>query len=157
MVIKGILFVEQPNLVKFAGKTQIQGIIAADSEPGTSSASNKLMFSGQVTCQDVSTLQGSQFDAIKNEKGTFIMAPGFYADFTGQANVVNGVMAVAGVRFTGQAGGTINGSIINYANVQVTLEGQGHLQFNRSGTTTNPAGFTPVKTLAINQSSYSEI
>jgi len=157
MVIKGILFVEQPNSVKFAGKAQIQGIIAADSEPGVFSTSNKLMFSGQVTCQDISTLQGEQFANLRNETGTFLIAPGFHADFTGQANVITGVIATAGVRFSGQAGGTINGSIINYASVPVTLQGQGNLQFNRSGTTINPAGFTPVKTLSINQSSYSEI
>ncbi len=157
MVIKGVLYVEQPNTVKFAGKATVQGIIAADSQAGVINTANSLQFSGQVVCEDVSTLEGSQFDAIRGETGTFLMAPGFFADFTGQANVINGVMAVGGIRFTGQAGGTINGSIINYSPLPVTLQGQSELFFNRSGTSQNPAGFVPVKTVTIDQSSYSEI
>jgi len=155
--INGVLFIEQPNVVKFSGKVTIKGIIVGDSQPGTTSSANSIQFSGQVSCQDISTLQGEQFANLRNETGTFLIAPGFHADFTGQANVITGVIATAGVRFSGQAGGTINGSIINYASVPVTLQGQGNLQFNRSGTTINPAGFTPVKTLSINQSSYSEV
>jgi len=157
MVIKGVLYIEQPNTVKFSAKTTVQGIIAADSQAGVINTANSLQFTGQVVCQDVSTLQGSQFDAIRGETGTFLMAPGFYADFTGQANVINGVMAVGGIRFTGDAGGTINGSIINYSTLPVTLQGQSELFFNRSGTSQNPAGFIPVKTVTIDQSSYCEI
>jgi hypothetical protein len=66
-------------------------------------------------------------------------------------------MAVGGIRFTGDAGGTINGSIINYSPLPVTLQGQSELFFNRSGTSQNPAGFIPVKTVTIDQSSYCEI
>ncbi|MBN2513685.1 MAG: hypothetical protein JXB18_12170 [Sedimentisphaerales bacterium] len=157
MVIKGVLYVEQPNTVKFSAKTTVQGIIAADSQAGVIDTANSLQFTGQVVCEDVSTLEGSQFDAIRGETGTFLMAPGFFADFTGQANVINGVMAVGGIRFTGDAGGTINGSIINYSPMPVTLQGQSELLFNRSGTSQNPAGFVPVMTVSIDQSSYSEI
>lgn len=157
MVIKGVLYIEQPNTVKFSAKTTVQGIIAADSQAGVINTANSLQFTGQVVCQDVSTLTGSQFDGIRGETGTFLMAPGFYADFTGQANVINGVMAVGGIRFTGDAGGTINGSIINYSSVPVTLQGQSELLFNRSGTSQNPAGFVPVRTITLDPSSYCEI
>jgi hypothetical protein len=157
MQIKGVLFIEQPNIVTFAGKAIITGIIVGNSPPGTITSANNIHFSGQVSCLDVSTLQGEQFAAIRNETGTFLIAPGFHADFTGQANIVHGVIAAAGIRFSGQAGGVINGSIINYASLPVVLEGQSELQFNRSGSAHNPAGFAPVRTLTIDVASYSEL
>jgi hypothetical protein len=71
--------------------------------------------------------------------------------------VVNGVIAVAGASFTGQAGGTINGSIINYSTNPVELSGQSSLSFNQSGTTNNAAGFTAVQVVEYNATSYSEV
>ena len=62
-----------------------------------------------MQCLDVGDLEGAEFAAISEETGTFLIAPGFSSDFSGQSNIINGVIAVAGVRFTGQAGGTING------------------------------------------------
>lgn len=157
MAINGVLFIEQPNKVMFAGQVVIRGVIVGDSAIGDDSPDNNLTFSGQVQCSDISELTGAQFDAIKNETGTFLIAPGFSTDFSGQANVVNGVIAVAGVRFTGQAGGTINGSIINYSTEPVILQGQSALLFNRSGTASGPAGFAPVEVLEYAPSSYSEV
>ncbi len=151
--INGVLFIEQPNKVHFSGQVTIRGIIVGNSAVGDDSADNNLKFTGQVQCLDMSELTGAEFDAIKNETGTFIIAPGFSADFSGQANVVNGVIAVAGARFTGQAGGTINGSIINYSTDPVRLQGQGTLSFNQSGTTHNPTGFTGVQVVEYNAAS----
>lgn len=157
MEINGVLFIEQPNQVAFSGQVTIRGIIVGNSAVGDESPDNSLSFSGQVQCFDVAELTGAEFDAIKNETGTFIVAPGFSADFSGQANVVDGVIAVAGARFTGQAGGTINGSIINYSTNPVELSGQSSLSFNHSGTTHNPAGFTAVQVVEYNSTSYSEV
>ena len=157
MEINGVLFIEQPNHVSFSGKVTIRGIIVGNSAVGDESPDNSLSFSGQVQCFDVSELTGAEFDAIQNETGTFIIAPGFSADFSGQANVVDGVIAVAGASFTGQAGGTINGSIINYSTNPVELSGQSSLSFNQSGTTNNPAGFAAVQVVEYNAASYGEV
>lgn len=155
--INGVLFVEQPNNVKFAGKVDVKGIIVGNSEIGAISENSSFDFSGQVTCQDTSTLVGEEFDAIKEETGTFLIAPGSVVDFTGQSNTINGVIACSGARFTGQAGGTINGSIINYSSEPMIMQGQGSLSFNRSGTSSNPAGFEPVDVLSFDSDSYQEI
>jgi len=157
MLIRGVLFIEQPNNVKFAGKAVVQGIIVGDSAVGDESIDNNIDFSGQVECLDVTELEGAEFEGISEETGTFLIAPGFSADFSGQSNVINGVIATAGIRFTGQAGGTINGSIVNYSSEPMVMQGQGSLMFNRSGTDENPAGFQPVLRLDYNPSSYSEI
>ena len=85
------------------------------------------------------------------------MAPEFSVDFSGQSNVINGAMAVSGARFTGQAGGTINGSIVNYSDDPVLLQGQGSLSFDRSGLSEVPTGFVPMLTLSYGADSYSEV
>ncbi|MBC8377861.1 MAG: pilus assembly PilX N-terminal domain-containing protein [Planctomycetes bacterium] len=153
--INGVLFIEQPNNVTFAGQVDITGVIVGSSEVGTNVGS--LDFSGQVICSDVSTLEGSEFEDIKSENGTFIMAPGFSGDFSGQANTINGAVALGGVRFTGQAGGVVNGSIINYSDDPMVLQGQSELLFNRSGITEIPAGFVQETVIHYNPSSYEEI
>jgi hypothetical protein len=55
------------------------------------------------------------------------------------------------------AGGTVNGSIINYSDETMTLTGNSDLYFNRSGTSHVPAGFVPEIVLQYDPSSYSEI
>ena len=157
LTINGVLFIEQPNNVTFAAHVDVYGIIVGESEEGVSSSSNSIDFAGQVECFDVSSLEGEEFALISLETGTFIMAPGFSVDFSGQSNVINGAMAVAGARFTGQAGGTINGSIINYSDEPVVLQGQGSLSFDRYGSSEVPAGFIPVLTLSYGADSYSEV
>ena len=157
VTINGVLFIEQPNIVTFAGQATVTGIIVGDGEVGPSASNNKLIFSGQVHCYDVNGLTGAEFDGIKEQTGTFILAPGFSAQFSGQTSISNGVIAASGITFTGQAGGTINGSIINYSNTQpVILSGQSSLSFHRSGTETSPAGFSPVKKLKFLPKSYAE-
>jgi hypothetical protein len=70
--------------------------------------------------------------------------------------VVNGVIAVAGARFTGRAT-VINGSIINHSTNPIELQGQSSLSFNQSGRTNNPAGFTAEQVVQYNAASYSRV
>ncbi|MCK4886575.1 MAG: hypothetical protein KAS96_04245 [Planctomycetes bacterium] len=155
VTINGVLFIETPNQVSFAGQTIINGVIVGDGSLDNPDSS--LTFSGQVISNDASGLDEEQFGEIVNETGTFILAPGFSLDFSGQASTINGAIAGSGISFTGQAGGTINGSIINYSTDVMTLTGQTSLTFNRSGSDSNPSGFDPIKILRFDPSSYSEI
>lgn len=157
MTINGVLFIKTPNVVHFTGRASVNGIIVGDGITGESLPENGLVFSGQVDCQDVSHLEGVEFDDIKQETGTFILAPGFSVDFSGQTTVENAAIAASGITFTGQAGGTINGSIINYSTAPVILAGQTTLLFNRSGAEENPAGFSPLKKLNYEPETYQEI
>lgn len=155
--INGILFIELPNSVNFAGKAEISGMIVAAGDRNNELPGCNISFAGQVVSHDAQSLTGSQYDAIKQEKGTFILAPGFSLDFSGQAMHMNGAIAANGISFSGQAGGTINGSLINYSQKPVTLSGQSNLTFNRSGRTTDPSGFSPDQTLVFQPTSYSEL
>ena len=155
VTINGVLFIETPNRVSFAGKSTINGVIVGDGS--LDSPDSSIKFSGQVVSNDASTLNEEQFGGIVNETGTFILAPGFSLDFSGQANTMNGAIAGSGISFSGQAGGMINGSIINYSSDVMTLTGQTTLTFNRSGRDSNPSGFDSTPILRFNPGSYSEI
>jgi len=155
VTINGVLFIETPNQISFAGKSTINGVIVGDGS--LDSPDSSLTFSGQVISNDASSLDEEEFGGIVDKTGTFILAPGFDVDFSGQASTMNGAIAGSGISFTGQAGGTINGSIINYSTDVMTLTGQTSLVFNRSGSDSNPSGFESTPILRFNPGSYSEI
>ncbi len=154
--ISGILYVHQPNIVTFRGNATITGIIAAEGSLDNPSELNHLDFNGTVTSYDTSNLSEEDFGALTKETGTFIVAPGFSVSFGGNSSMINGVIAASGVEFYGNAGGTINGSIINYSDVQMDLQGNTDLMFNRSGRDKVPAGFAPQTTLEFVSDSYRE-
>jgi hypothetical protein len=157
VTIRGIAFIEAPNVVRFNGNAQITGIIIGNGELDCPDAENRIEFLGTVNSYDVSELPDDErFSGLKNEKGTFILAPGFSVRFGGNFQTINGVIAASGIEFFGNAGGTINGSVVNYGETSMTLEGNTDLVFNRSGLTKNPAGFEPTKVLEFLSSSYSE-
>jgi hypothetical protein len=157
VTINGVMFIESPNKVQFSGQVVVNGIIVGNGDLNNDESTDSLKFVGQVVSNDVSVLEGAEFEAMQGETGTFIMAPGFSADFCGQANHMNGAIAANGISFGGQAGGLINGSIINYSDEPMSLGGDSSLTFNRSGTSKNPAGFVPVLTLVYDPATYSEI
>ncbi len=157
VVINGVMFIESPNKVQFSGQVVVNGIIVGNGDYTNDDPADSLKFAGQVISNDVSVLEDPEFEAMQGESGTFIMAPGFELDFSGQANHLNGAIAANGISFGGQAGGLVNGSIINYSDEPMVLGGDSELTFNRSGTSKNPAGFTPVITLVYDAAAYSEI
>lgn len=156
--IKGVLFVEAPNVVEFAGGASITGVIVTNGSQTDDSGTNQLNFTGNVDSYPVTSLpQETQFAGLQSKTGTFIIAPGFAVGFGGNFSTLNGAIAANGVSFSGNAGGTIRGSVINYANRQMTLSGNSDLLFNRSGLDQVPAGFVPDLVLNYDKSSYSEV
>ncbi|MDI6450606.1 pilus assembly PilX N-terminal domain-containing protein [Anaerobaca lacustris] len=154
--INGVMYIRQPNTVRFVGNATINGIIVAEGQLETPSELNHLDFGGTVISNDVSTLSAEEFGALTEQTGTFIVAPGFSVSFGGNASMINGVIAASGVEFYGHAGGTVNGSIINYSDDRMDLAGNTDLVFNRSGRDKIPAGFEPQTTLEFVPASYQE-
>lgn len=141
----------------FSGNTTITGIIVGNGDLNDDSATNKINFTGNVISYPVTNLPSTeQFAQIRSETGTFLIAPGFKASFGGNFHTTNGTIAANGIRFYGNAGGTINGSIINYADTTAEISGNSNLHFNRSSSTLIPAGFVPQLVLQYDASSYSE-
>jgi len=158
VTLKGIIFVEAPNAVVFTGTTDVIGIIVGDGDLTDNSGTNTISFQGDVHSESVSQLpEESQFDQLRNETGTFLIAPGFHISFGGSFDTLNGAIAGNGIEFFGNAGGIIDGSIINYSDEDMTLTGNADLYFNRSGTDEAPAGFIPEIILTYDPESYSEV
>ncbi len=158
VTLKGLVFIETPNVVTFTGNTNLTAIVVGDGDWTDDSGVNSISFEGNVESYPVSELPDEeQYAGLHNETGTFIMAPGFHVSFGGNFTALSGAIAGNGIKFHGNAGGTINGSIINYSNQNMSLTGNSDLRFNRSGITAIPSGFIPEFILHYDPSSYSEI
>ncbi len=155
LTFNGVLFIETPNLVTFSGHVTINGIIVGNGDVTDDSGTNRIDFLGTVTSNPVNTLP-AEFGELREETGTFLMAPGFSVSFNGNFATINGAIATNGVTFGGNAGGTINGSVLNYADTAMDLSGNNNLIFNRYGDTEIPAGFEPEIVLKYDHTSYSE-
>lgn len=156
--IKGVLFIEQPNSVTFTGNAAVTGVIVGDGDYNDNSATNKLDFQGTVTSTSVTALPES-YGTLRNETGTFVMAPGFQVKMGGNFGTLNGCIAANGVTFYGNAGGTIGGSVLNYSDQPMTLSGNSDLYFNRTGNTEIPSGFDTVLNIEVryDPSAYDEV
>ncbi len=158
VTLKGVVFIETPNAVVFSGTADIMGIIVGNGDWTDNSGANTISFLGNVQSLPVTELPNEeQFTALRDETGTFVMAPGFHLSFGGSFSALSGAIAGNGIEFFGNAGGTINGSIINYSSEEMTLTGNSDLYFNRSGTVQVPAGFIPELALQYDPTSYVEV
>lgn len=154
VIVKGILFIEQPNIVTFGSNLQLQGMIVADGDieaPGTNAMSVIGNFGTAPYPADPA------FDAIRHEIGSSIIAPGFSAFFSGNYSTIEGVVAVSGVHFAGNANAIIKGTVINYSNVPAVVEGNATMTFDRSASPSIPAGFDTHRILDYIPSSYSVV
>lgn len=158
VTLKGIVYIETPNVIDFTGDVDITGIIVGNGSLYDNSGTNKVIFRGSVQSHPITELPTeSQFNGLHELTGTFAIAPGFSVSFGGNFNTLSGAIAGNGIEFFGNAGGTINGSIINYSGEEMSLSGNSDLYFNRSGTSNSPAGFVPEIVLEYNPTSYLEV
>jgi len=158
VTFRGVVFIEAPNIVTFTGNTDITGIIVGNGDLNDNSGTNQIIFLGTVNSYPVTDLPDEpQFEQLREETGTFLLAPGFSASFGGDFETLNGAIAANGIEFFGNAGGTIDGSVINYSPNAMTLTGDADLFLNRSGTTEVPAGFEFDIELKYDPASYSEV
>ncbi len=161
VTLRGVTYIEAPNVVTFAGSTTVIGVIVAAGDPADHSGTNSITFTGNLTSYPMNDPtnglpQQPQFAGIRNETGTFIVAPGFKADFEGPFTTVSGAIGANGIKFGGNSGGTINGSLINYSPTPMELGGKNDITFNRTDTDV-PAGFAQQVILTYDPSSYSEV
>jgi hypothetical protein len=155
VTIQGVLFIESPNRVTFSNNVDLQGLIVADGEVVNSDPSSRSIdFMGNFSSGPYPT--GSEFDAIRQEEGSSIIAPGFFTSFGGNFSTLEGVVAVSGVQFTGNMDAQIKGTIINYSNSSTLVEGNVIMNFDREGSTKIPAGFDLYRELDYDPSTYSE-
>ena len=154
VIVQGILFIEAPNIVTFTRNVALQGIIVADGDlhnPGT----NRIDILGNFASGPYP--DGAEFDAIRDQVGSSMIAPGFAVSFQGNFSTLEGVVAVSGVRFSGNVNAMIKGTIINYSDIPMQIDGNAVMNFDRAGSTKIPAGFDTLRILTYKPSSYEEI
>lgn len=152
--IQGILFIKSPNIVTFTRNVALQGIIVADVDidnPGT----NRIDVLGNFASGPYP--EGPEFDDIRSEVGSSIIAPAFAVSFQGNFSTLEGVVAVNGVIFSGNVDALIKGTIINYSDTPMVIEGNARMNFDRIDSTKIPAGFDTLRVLTYKPSSYEEI
>ncbi len=149
--IRGVLLIEEPNDVKFAGHADITGVIITEDPGDMSFYDNTITFSGTVTSQGVESLpEEPQFTELKQLPGTMLLAPGFGVTFTGNFNTINGAIAADKFSITGNAGGVICGPIISYGDTEFELLGSSEVVIDRSQYGTTPIGFKlPVRLVPV--------
>jgi len=147
VVINGVVYVEAPNTVSFVARTTLNGIVVTQ-ESDQPLESCQLHFGGNMEVHGVETLPDTpEFADIKQQQGTFVLAPGFGVTFAGHFSAVNGSIAADRLTFTGTAEGQVKGSVIGLKDVPTQLSGTVDIYVDRSDSGTNPAGF--VKSLAL--------
>ena len=154
ITIEGILYIEQPNIVTFERNVALNGMIVGDgdvNDPGT----NSISFLGNFAANPYPS--GGEFDAIRHETGSSIVAPGFAASFAGNFAALGGVMAVSGAHFSGNVSAVVKGTIVNYSENPTTVMGNSTLNFDRSDNIKVPAGFDTHRILTYNPASYEEL
>lgn len=158
ITIKGIVYVESPNVVTFTGNLNFTGILVTQNAGSGATAANKVKFNGNTTSAGVEALPDtSDFHDLRQMPGTFILAPGFEVGFLGNFGTVNGCMAAEKFSFMGNAGGTVYGGVMSYGPDPLSLAGNSTLIINRSRYTGDPPGFVPsAGGLVPNMDSYEE-
>jgi len=157
VVLNGVVYIEAPNIVNFAGKVTLNGLVATDdTELGIQSC--KISFAGQVDAFGVSALPDDpQFVPVKELIGTFIAAPGFDVSFAGQFTTINGTIAADMLTFSGQAEGTVQGSVIGLADHPVSIHGTVSIYIDQSSSSDDDAGFLMPVLLDVDAGTYQEV
>jgi hypothetical protein len=156
-VVNGVVYVEAPNIVKFAGNAILNAIIVTEDSDQPLSAC-QITFAGTVEANGVEALpETPEFSAVREQTGTFIVAPGFGVNFQGAANVIQGSIAADQIAFSGNSGGTIKGTLIGLADLPMSLEGHVSILVDKSGLDDDPAGFVKRMGLYPAPDSYQEL
>jgi hypothetical protein len=153
VTIQGILLIESPNVVTF-DNVALQGIIVGEGDVTANPVTDRIDVLGNFASGPYP--EGVEFDAIRAEEGSSIVAPGFAMSFQGNFSTLEGVVAVSGVHFSGNVAAQIKGTIINYSDQPMVVEGNATMDFDRSASTKIPAGFDTLRVLTYKPSSYDE-
>jgi hypothetical protein len=139
--VKGVLLVKSPNVVDFGGNVTIQGVIVVEDGATLDLSKNQLNFTGNVDATGVETLPAS-YGGLRSLTGAFILAKNYAVSFSGNFGTVNGHIIASQVKFWGNSGGVIKGSVVGLDDVQMDIGGSADVIIASTGTTNYPTGVT---------------
>jgi len=157
VVILGVLYIQPPNKVTFSGNASIVGVIVADEPTSDNLTANQIKFTGNVSTAGVQNLPaGAAYDGLRDLTGSFLLAPGFSTQFSGNFGTINGCMVASEFKFSGNAGGTVVGGIANLRDSVVQVTGNARLVVDRQDPSEHPAGIVSSTRLVCVAGSYAE-
>jgi hypothetical protein len=136
--IEGVLFIRYPNRVSFTGQTTVRGVIVVENG-APSTQGNSIKFSGGVSVEPFPENNPKIPPALRELKGSALLAPGFDVTLTGHSGVFGGAMVADSFNFTGGAGGNVDGTMIALTQKAFDLTG-GSGVARRPGKVPIPAG-----------------
>jgi len=151
--INGVLWIQSPNVVSFKGNATINGVIVTDNNAAFNPSVNQINFGGTVTATPIENLPSSSpaYDPnLVKLTGSFLLAAGLAVRLSGNFGTIGGSMAIGQLSMTGNASGTVQGSIIGMQDVPMTVNGSSDIIIASSGTSNYPTGmnfgdnFTPL-------------
>jgi hypothetical protein len=113
-VVNGVVYIQQPNKVTFSGQVDITGVIVSENSGMGTLLSNQLIFSGSGgTKRGVQDLPPDpQFDGLRDLLGSFIVAPEFDVQLTGNFGAINGHITGDKVTLSGSNSSSVTGSLV---------------------------------------------
>ncbi|HEV8605172.1 MAG TPA: hypothetical protein VGQ99_07385 [Tepidisphaeraceae bacterium] len=134
MTFRGVVYIQQPNKVAFTGQCTIQGVIVTEPVGVGNLLTNTLTFSGNGGSKSgVETLPTSepQFDGLRDLEGSFIVAPQFDVQLTGNFGNLNGHILGDQVTLNGSSTSIVTGSIVSMKG-PLKLTGNTNVSFNEN-------------------------
>jgi hypothetical protein len=153
----GVVYVEAPNIVTFNDNANICGLVVCEEPAVENFEENQLRFNGTLTASGVEYLPNqSNFEGLRNQEGSFLLAPGFATSFTGNFSTINGGLAAGRLDFSNAASGTVRGNIMNLSDSPLTLCDDAHVTIDKENAPEHPAGIVPRYALLCISGSYRE-
>ncbi len=157
VVLNGIVYIEAPNDVTFKNDCVINGMVVTEDGSDFSFDDCQLTFKSKVSVPGVEVLPDtSEFVEVKKHTGTFLLAPGFGANFHAQVNSNSGTIAADKLDFWGHCDLTIKGLIMGLSERDMTFHGHNTITIDNQNTDQTPAGFNLPLRLTPDPDSYVE-
>jgi hypothetical protein len=156
--IRGVVYIESPNNVRFTGGADIIGVIVAEEPSGPQDfANHTVLFNGNCSAQCTSALPDMpQFAGLRDLNGSFLLAPGYAVDFRGNFGTIGGSIYASKMDFGGTATTTVRGSVLNCDDTDFTVGGTAGITIDHDGLTDAPAGMIFPRTITYIEGSYLE-
>lgn len=156
--ITGVLYIQSPNVVEFKKDVTVVGCIVCEPPPINNPNTNQIQFKANVYATGVEHLPaGSQFDGLRDLKGSFLLAPGFYiSTWANSVLNVDGCIVASAFGFGGGPNTRVKGGILNLSDNPFQMSGNSTIIIDRQGAETNPAGLVESYKIVCVPGSYAE-
>jgi hypothetical protein len=157
ITLRGVIYIQSPNNVKFTGNVNIQGTVVTDNSGIGTLLTNVLTFSGSGnTTAGLETLPDlPQFHDLRQMGGSFVIAPGYDVKFTGNFNAVAGSIVGDRINVSGSADLNVTGSFVALKNT-LTLGTNGIINI-KQGVTGMHSGLRFSDRYVPNPTTYDEV